>query len=162
MSYRIEEKGTMRMVGIRVPLTQDMEENQKKVPLFWDEIMENGRFLDVCELDNLPPLGILGITTCQNINDIYYYIAASTDKAVPELMHEISIPAATWVIFENSGQFKESIQSIFKRFLSEWLPFSGYYYAELPDLEIYQKGDKSSMGGHFEVWIAVKKERNES
>lgn len=39
------------------------------------------------------------------------------------------IPEATWVIFECDGYFQESIQTIFKRFLTGWLPFFGYKYA---------------------------------
>ncbi len=53
--------------------------------------------------------------------------------------------------------FKDSIQRIFKRFLTEWLPFSGYEYAKLPDIEIYPISDPKLKGGHSEVWIAVKK-----
>ena len=70
---------------------------------------------------------------------------------------EYEIPAATWVIFECDGHFQDSIQTIFKRFLTEWLPFSGYEYAELPDIEVYPISDPKLKGGHSEVWIAVKK-----
>lgn len=49
------------------------------------------------------------------------------------------------------------MQSVFRRFLTEFLPFSGYEYAGLPDVEIYPvcKGQPSK--GHSEVWIAIKK-----
>lgn len=59
--------------------------------------------------------------------------------------------------FENDGVFKEDVQSVFRRFLTEFLPFSGYEYAGLPDVEIYPvcKGQPSK--GHSEVWIAIKK-----
>lgn len=43
----------------------------------------------------------------------YYYIAVSTDAAVPYGMAEFEIPAATWVVFENTGRFKENVQSLF-------------------------------------------------
>lgn len=33
------------------------------------------------------------------------------------------------LIFENDGYFKESVQGVFRRFYTEWLPFSGYEYA---------------------------------
>ncbi|WP_309137250.1 effector binding domain-containing protein [Clostridium sp. CM027] len=88
-------------------------------------------------------------------------MATPTDKPVPDGMFEFEIPAATWVVFECNGHFKESVQTIFKRFLTEWLPVSGYEYAELPDIEVYPVSDKGSKGGHAEVWIAIKKERSE-
>lgn len=161
MSYRLEEKETMRIVGIRIPLALDMEENKKNVPPFWEKTLKSSKFLEICNLSNQAPGGVLGVTACQGCDEIYYYIAASTDKSVPKGMFEYEIPSATWVIFESDGYFKESIQSIFRRFLTEWLPFSGYTYAELPDIEVYPISKERPQAGHSEVWIAVKKERED-
>lgn len=158
MPYRMEEKESMRIVGIRIPLTEDMEENQKLVPPFWSKALQDKRFTEVCELSNQIPGVVLGVTIYQNPDEIYYYIAAATDKPVPAGMFEYEIPASTWVIFESDGHFKESIQNIFRRFLTEWLPFSGYTYAELPDIEVYPISKGKPQEGHSEVWIAVKKE----
>lgn len=158
MRYRIETKEAMRIVGIRTSLVEDMEENQKIVPVFWDKMLKSRQFSEICGLTNKYPHGILGVTAYTDPENIYYYIAAPTDKPVPQSMVEFEIPAATWVVFECSGHFKESIQIIFKRFLTEWLPFSGYEYAELPDIEVYPVNSQGSEEGHAEVWIAVKKE----
>lgn len=159
MSYRVEEKEAMRFVGIRIPLTLDMEENKKSVPPFWERTLKSKEFKTICNLSNQPPTGVLGITACHNANEIYYYIAAASNQPAPEGMFEYEIPAAAWVVFESDGQFKESIQSIFRRFLTEWLPFSGYTYAELPDIEVYPINKDIPQAGHSEVWIAVKKEK---
>jgi AraC family transcriptional regulator len=159
MPYVIETKEAMRIVGIRIPLTEDMEENQKLAPTFWDAVLKSNQFLEICKLSNKDPHGILGITDYHNPNEIYYYIATATDKPVPEGMFGYEIPAATWVIFQCNGRFKESVQTIFKRFLTEWLPFSGYTYAELPDIEVYPISNENLQSGHSEVWIAVKKEK---
>ncbi|WMM26237.1 AraC family transcriptional regulator [Tissierella sp. MB52-C2] len=159
MPYCMEEKESMRIVGIRIPLTEDMEENQKLVPPFWNRALQDNRFAEVCELSNQIPGVVLGITVYQNPDDIYYYIAAATDQPVTAGMFEYEIPAATWVIFESDGHFKESIQNIFRRFLTEWLPFSGYTYAELPDIEVYPISQEKPQEGHSEVWIAIKKEK---
>jgi AraC family transcriptional regulator len=159
MSYRVEEKEAMRIVGIRIPLTLDMEENKKLVPPFWRKVLKSSKFVEICSLSNQSPEGVLGVTAYQSLDEIYYYIAAATDKPAPDGMFEYEIPAATWVIFESDGRFKESIQSIFRRFLTEWLPFSGYAYAELPDIEVYPINKEKPQEGHSEVWIAVKKEK---
>lgn len=159
MRYRIERKDPIKIVGIRTALKEYTEENFKIVPSFWDETLKSNLFSQICKLNNQNPNGILGITVYKNPEDIYYYIAAATDEPVPEGMVEFNIPAATWVIFECNGNFKDSIQRIFKRFLTEWLPFSGYEYAKLPDIEIYPISDPKLKGGHSEVWIAVKKSR---
>lgn len=51
MPYRIEEKEAMRIVGIRIPLTEDMEENKKLVPPFWSKTLRgtNSRKAASCQ-----------------------------------------------------------------------------------------------------------------
>lgn len=159
MPYRVENKESMRIVGIRIPLTEDMEENKKLVPPFWNRTLQDGQFTDICKLSNQIPGVVLGVTAYQSPDEIYYYIAVSSSQSAPVGMFEYEIPAATWVVFESDGHFKESIQKIFRRFLTEWLPFSGYTYAELPDIEIYPISKDKPQEGHSEVWIAVKKEK---
>ena len=161
MSYRITEKAAMRIVGIRIPLVADMEENQKVVPEFWKKALENNYLPKIIELTNQEPGGILGVTVYENPQEIFYYIAASTTGAIPQNMFEYEIPASTWVIFENDGRFKEDVQNVFKRFYTEWLPFSGYEYAGLPDLEVYPVMPGKPLNGHSEVWIGIKKEKKE-
>lgn len=157
MNYRIETKEAIRIVGVKTALQEDMEQNQKIAPVFWNKILGSRLFSEICGLTDKEPYGIFGVTAYTNPKNIYYYIAASTDKSVPDGMVEFEIPAATWVIFECNGHFKESVQSIFKRFLTEWLPVSDYEYAELPDIEVYPVSDQGAKSGHAEVWIAIKK-----
>ena len=158
MAYRIAEKPPLRIVGIRIPLTSDMEDNLRIVPECWKALLPGEQFLEICKLSNGEPRGILGISVYRNPKEIYYYIGVATNSSAPAGMYECEIPAATWVIFENDGRFKEDVQSVFKRFYMEWLPFSGYKYAELPDIEVYPICSGQPVNGHSEVWIAVSKE----
>ena len=158
MAYRIAEKPPLRIVGIRIPLTSDMEENLRIVPEFWKASLQGKQFLEICRLSNGETRGILGISVYKNPREIYYYIGVAANSPAPAGMYECEIPAATWVIFENDGRFKEDVQSVFKRFYMEWLPFSGYKYAELPDIEVYPICSGQPVNGHSEVWIAVSKE----
>ena len=89
--------------------------------------------------------------------NFYYYIAVSTDAPALDNMAEYTIPKATWAVFENSGQFKEDVQSVFRRFLTEFLPLSGYVYAGLPDIEVYPFSTGQPVSGQSQVWIAIKK-----
>lgn len=161
MNYRIETKKVIRIVGVRTELQEAMEQNQKIVPVFWNKMLESTLFSEICGLTDKDPQSVFGVTAYTNPQNIYYYIAVPTDKAVPDGMVEFEIPAATWVVFECNGHFKESVQTIFKRFLTEWLPVSGYKYAQLPDIEVYPVSNNGSKGGHAEIWIAIKKERSE-
>lgn len=156
MPYRIEAKQAMRLVGARIPLTEEMEENQVIVPEFWNKSLKENKMLELRNCSNGNPNGLLGVTAYENPNKINYYIAVASDGPVPEGMYEYEIPAATWVVFEHEGHFKESVQAIFKRFLTEWLPFSNYEYAMLPDIEVYPINEDKNKQGRLEVWIAVK------
>ncbi len=158
MAYRIVKKLPLRIVGIRIPLTSDMEENLRIVPEFWKASLQGKQFLEICRLSNGEPRGILGISVYKNPKEIYYYIGVAANSPAPAGMYGFEIPAATWVIFDNNGRFKEDVQSVFKRFYMEWLPFSGYKYAELPDIEVYPICSGQPVHGHSEVWIAVSKE----
>ena len=55
MPYRIEEKEAMRIVGIRIPLTADMEENKMKVPPFWKTTFNSPQFKELCEVPQSIP-----------------------------------------------------------------------------------------------------------
>lgn len=158
MAYRIVKKPPLRIVGIRIPLTSDMEDNLRIVPEFWKASLQGKQFLEICSLSNGEPRGILGISVYKNPKEIYYYIGVAANSPAPAGMYGFEIPAATWVIFDNNGRFKEDVQSVFKRFYMEWLPFSGYKYAELPDIEVYPICSGQPVNGHSEVWIAVVKE----
>ena len=158
MVYHIAEKQPLHIVGIRIPLTCDMEENLRIVPDFWETTLQGKQFSEICKLSNQEPNGILGISVYKSPKEIYYYIGVATNAPAPADMYGYEIPAATWVIFENDGRFKEDVQSVFRRFYMEWLPFSGYKYAELPDIEVYPICDSQPAHGHSKVWIAIKEE----
>ena len=74
MAYRIAPKPPLRIVGIRIPLALDMEENLRIVPEFWKASLQGNNFSEICRLSNGEPRGILGISVYKNPKEIYYYI----------------------------------------------------------------------------------------
>lgn len=48
-----------------------------------------------------------------------------------------------------------SIQDLERRIVTDWLPTSGYEYADGPDVEVYLNADPMNM--KYEVWIPVVK-----
>lgn len=161
MEYRIEEKTAVRMAGIRIPLVEDMEQNQRLIPEFWRSVLQNGMFSELCSLSDRSPQRIFGVSVYEGPRSIFYYIAAESELPTPPNMFELKIPPAVWAVFEKKGYFKEDVQDIFKRFYTEWLPFSGYEYAALPDIEAYPVCGEVPVSGHSEVWIAIKKNRED-
>lgn len=154
MKYRIENKPAIHIVGTREKFVMDLEKNFITVPEFWKKTMNSELFPHICELMNQAPHGILGVTEYYQPNEIYHYIAVATDKEVPEGMIEHEIPATTWAIFECTGTLPESMQELYRRFYTEWMPFSGYAYAEEHDIEVYPMLNEQSQKS--EVWFSIK------
>ncbi|MCL1835497.1 MAG: AraC family transcriptional regulator [Oscillospiraceae bacterium] len=155
MEYRIAKKEAFRIVGVRDPLIADVEESFKRVPVFWQEVMGRGTIPQMIELANAEPAGLLGVCTCEGENeDNYYFIAVSTDKAAPEGMFEYTVPENTWAIFPGTGD-SASVQELQMRIFSEWLPTSGYEWANAPDVEVYLDNDPKNM--KYEVWLPIAK-----
>ena len=114
-------------------------------------------FSRICALSNREPPGILGVSTCMNGKAFDYYIAAATDRDMPECMNEYIVPEATWAIFECQGPMPDAIQLMQKRIITEWLPTSGYEYADAPDIEVYPAGNIKAPDYKCEVWLPITK-----
>ena len=153
MKYRIEEKPAIRLIGIRKKISANMEMNFQTIPELWGDIKQTSEFQFLCEINNQLPQGILGVTEYKGAHDLNYYIAAATDKPVPDEMVEYTVPAATWAVFETSLD-EYSIKELYRRFYTEWLPFSGYKYSETHDIEVYPLPNGNSQ--KCEIWFAIK------
>ena len=97
-----------------------------------------------------------GVSTCNSQEPWRYYIAVSSSEE-SEGLEEYTIQAATWAIFPGTGT-NQSIQELEKRIITEWLPTSGYEYADTPDIEVYLNPDPQK--ARYEVWIPLTKKRN--
>ena len=153
MNYRIESKEAFRIVGVSVPLQKDIEENFAVIPSKWEEISVNGTLQKLLGMMDTPPMGVLGVSTCNDTEPWRYYIAVSTSKEKDHL-EEYTVPAATWAIFPGTGT-NQSIQELERRVVMEWLPTSGYEYGDAPDIEVYLNPDPQN--AQYEVWIPVVK-----
>ncbi len=153
MNYRIETKESFRIVGVSAPLQQEVEKNFMVVPQMWQDAVTNGTIEKLAGLMDTPPMGLLGVSACGNEEQWKYFIAVSSTKKA-EGFEEYEIPASTWAIFPGSGT-NQSIQELEQRIISEWLPTSGYEYANAPDIEVYLNPDPQN--AQYEVWIPVTK-----
>jgi AraC family transcriptional regulator len=157
MNYKIVKKEAFRIVGVKEHFSGGIEEAFAKVPLFWQKAHKEGVIPKLCEVLNREPYGILGISTSSSSLDFDYFIAAASDKPIPEGMEELILPETTWAIFECVGPMPAAIQTLQKRIVTEWLPSSGYEYANAPDIELYSEGDQTAADNKCEVWLPVVK-----
>lgn len=151
MNYRIESKEAFRILGISMPLNNEVEKNFIEVPKMWQEMIQSGKVMELAKFMDSQPMGVLGVSACNDAEQWKYFIAVASTKK-DNKYEEYTVPAATWAIFPGEGSGM-SIQELEKRIVTEWLPTSGYEYANAPDVEVYMSEDPSDM--KFEVWIPV-------
>lgn len=152
MNYRIEKKETFRIIGISIPLDKDIEKNFEVVPGMWQTAMLDGTIQKLAMNMDCDLQGLLGVSACNDENEWRYFIAVASSKQLDGEFEEYIVPATTWAIFEGEG-IHLSIQELEKRIVTEWLPSSGYEYADAPDIEVYISPDPQN--AKYEVWIPV-------
>ena len=153
MNYRIETKEDFRIIGVSAPLHQEIEKNFSIVPQMWVDAAANGTIQRLAGKMDTPPLGLLGVSACGDAEQWKYLLAVSTTKE-KEDFEEYIVPASTWAIFPGEGT-NQSVQYLEQRIVTEWLPTSGYEYANAPDIEVYLNPDPQN--AKYEVWIPVVK-----
>lgn len=152
MDYRIEKRDTIRVLGISMPLDKEVGRNFEMVPQMWGKAAMDGTIEALTKLMDSQPMGLLGVSVCNDEEDWRYFIAVSTTAPSGDAFEEYIIPAATWAVFSGEGT-NESIQELEKRIITEWLPTSGYEYGNAPDIEVYLNADPQN--ATYEVWIPV-------
>ena len=153
MEYQIVQKESFRIVGFHTSIPKDQEESFQVVPRFWGEVRHRlGELIPL--MDPINP-GVLGVCTC-HLEENVYFIAVASSAPVPEGMGEWTVPAATWAVFTGTGQQPTAIQELQKRVVTEWLPDSGYEWAQAPDVEVYLN-EPGAEEQRFQVWLPIQK-----
>lgn len=154
MNFRIETKGAFKIVGKSCPLSKVLEENFTRIPQEWNTALENGTLAELYGIMNNKPEGLLGVSVHNEKEWKYFIAVSSTEHSHTFEMYDI--PVATWAIFSGRGT-NVSLQDLECRVITEWLPTSGYEYAEIPDIEVYIKADPND--AIYEYWLPVVKRR---
>lgn len=154
MDYRIVKKEAI-MVVAKTRLFS-VENSQVEIPRFWSEYFETGLANKVC--------GMMGICsqTKEDRKTFKYAIGCEGQytKVIPEGFEVIKIPSYTWAIFTCVGSMPKSIQNMWEKIYSEWLPQSDYELISDYDIEYYTDGDNSKEDYVSEIWIPVKEKKN--
>lgn len=158
MNYRIEQLESFKIVGAKLATTTENDRGYAEIPEFWARTAQSGAIPKLCTLMDRQPMGVLGVSQGDwNKTAFDYYIGVATNQPTPPEFEELVVPAATWAIFESVGPMPGAIQELQKRIVTEWLPSSGYGYAEAPDIEVYGEGDQSAADYRCQVWLPVVK-----
>lgn len=155
MDYRIETKEAFRITGISAPLFKEIDKNFTIVPGLWGKAAGDGTIQKLAGMMDSQPMGLLGVSACNDEEEWKYFIAVASSQR-DDTFEEYIVPASTWAIFPGSGT-NQSVQELERRIVTEWLPTSGYEYANAPDIEVYLNPDPQN--AQYEVWIPVVKKK---
>lgn len=168
MKYRIETKEAFKGFGIETIASSEGDERYLSPHGLWQKCQANGEYDRLSENSgDLPPYvnqdlckvhGACGYRDTGGNTFPYLLCAFKSENSKTDGYKTITIPAQTWVIFPSErfawDKIGDTINNLYKRFYSEWLPTSGYEQVEGADFEIYG-GD--SEFGYIELWYPVKK-----
>jgi AraC family transcriptional regulator len=89
--------------------------------------------------------------------ELDHYIGVATSRDEPTEFDELVVEAGTWAVFESVGPFPVTLQEIWGRIYSEWLPSSGYEVVDGPEILWNESPDTSHPEYRSEIWIPVMK-----
>lgn len=157
MNYRMEQLDGFTVVGIQERVHMDKAFQQ--VPAMWEKAMNEGllgRLLEIGESRH-PMGGILGVCADgdwgKNEEFLYMLSIVSGGQALPGMISR-DFPAATWAVFEAEGP-PDTLQEVWRRLYTEWVPASAYELAYLPAVECYLPPEQN----RNELWVPVVKKR---
>ncbi|RXZ80985.1 AraC family transcriptional regulator [Paenibacillaceae bacterium] len=169
MNYRIETKQAFEVFGIERVFETNGDSDAAYTPAqLWQECHANGEVErlaahagDLPSYVNQDLFKVHGACSYRETGSEtfpYMLCAFKSASSTTAGYTTVTIPEHTWAIFPSVmfkwEQFDETIETLYKRFFSEWLPTAEYEQVDGAQLEIY-----GGMGelGYVELWFAVKK-----
>lgn len=158
MDCRIEKMEAFKVMGKEGTFRYDNAFGE--IPKFWNEFCQNDMERCCQEIGEDCNIGMYGVNidTEMDGEDFRYLIAGDYKEGhVPQDLMVEEIPAFSWAKFRSVGPLPGALQAVNKRVFEEWLPGNGQYeIAAGYNIELYTKGDMSSLDYVCEMWIPVK------
>ena len=162
MNYRIIDKDAFNIVGIKKRISLVYEGVNHQMDDMWTSLTEKD-FIELKQLSNVEPSGIICAST--NVSEgrsegtkLDQYIGVASTKNVPERWEILPVDACTWAIFTAIGDFPATLQNLWARIFSEWLPTSGYELISGPEI-LWNEGKDTTLPDYkSEIWIPVKQQ----
>ncbi|MBP1994392.1 AraC family transcriptional regulator [Paenibacillus eucommiae] len=169
MNYRIETKEAFQVFGIEgVFHTNGGGEAPHTPAQLWQQCHANGEverlaasagdFPSFVSQDLYKVHAVCSYRKTESDTFPYMLCAFKSESSKTNGYSTTTIPAQTWAIFPSEpftwDTFDDTIETLYRRFFSEWLPAAGYEQVDGMELEIYGGRD----GLNFvELWFAVRK-----
>ena len=151
LAYRVEALDAFSLAGYAAPIGKTLAENFRAVPALWERMAREEALPGILRMQTGPLPGLLGASR-ETGEGWQYMIGVCADRA-GEGMALWRVPACHWAVFSGQGAMPTAIQEVERRAVLEWLPASGYEYANAPDIEVYLVPEPQDAA--FEVWLPV-------
>ncbi|MFB8121943.1 GyrI-like domain-containing protein [Streptomyces bacillaris] len=165
MNYRLVEKGEFRVVGrrARVPLIHEGPN-----PAIAEFIRSIGReeLERIAALSGQEPAGLVGVSDQLDPSraegtELDYYHGVVTgpvpsDEGAEEGLDSLPVPAGTWAVFTNDGEFPQALQHLWRDVFTQWFPSNPYASRPGPEIlsvRLYEEGRRAAA----ELWIPVER-----
>lgn len=171
MNFRMEQHESFQIFGIEGIFNSDEQKQGDQTPhMLWNRSHENGDYNRLAEAAGPPPEfvppdmcrvhGFCGYRETESGTFPYMLGAFRGPESKTEGFQCCEVPACTWVILPSVRydwkDFDTIINTLYKRFFTEWLPASEYEQLPGLDFELYG-GDERQ--GYIELWFAVQKRK---
>ncbi|MGW6287079.1 AraC family transcriptional regulator [Streptomyces sp. NPDC055107] len=160
MRYKLVDREAFRVVGrrARVPLVHEGPN-----PAIAEFIRGIGREeLDrIAALSDQEPAGIVGVSDQLDPSraegtELDYYHGVVSGAEPPEDLDALDVPAGTWAVFDNEGQFPQALQYLWRDVFTQWFPSNPY--ASRPGPEILRvRLTEEGKRAEAELWIPVER-----
>ena len=136
---RILTKEAFLVIGPAMRLSTENEQNIKRIPLFWEEVMQKNLMQQIPNAVNKETS--YGLCMDYDKDRFTYMIAMEVDSldSVPDDMIGRTIPEATYAVFTARGPIVKAVQDTVRFIYSTWFPESGYEHAMTPEFELYDE-----------------------
>lgn len=152
MEYRIEERGIIRIIGVKETYA-DFDEGIKKIPLFWNCFNGSETETELCALADKEL--IYGICLGEKGTTAYDYVIGVESCRDGSKYEVVEIAASRWLVFAARGKLPESVQKVTREIFEHFLPNADFTIRELPEMEVYPPGDTDSADYVTEIWIPI-------
>jgi AraC family transcriptional regulator len=164
MEYRIEELPAIELAGVSVEVETKGGENFAAVPAFWETVMKDGRYKQLCAKADMGRLGLCGV--CHSFDmatgRFKYSIAVDAPAGMagmPSGSERFTVPASTWGKFTSRGPMRPNYQDTIKRIFAEWMPASEWEHSGTAEIEYYPDVGCGPDAPDYwcEYWVPLKK-----
>ncbi|WP_083512130.1 AraC family transcriptional regulator [Amphibacillus sediminis] len=149
LRYRMEEKASFEMVGIKERTTHT---DKSFLTRLWEQGTDE-IYAELAQLSDTLFPGVLHVTTDVTEETMDFMIAVQTSKEnFPPKYANIVVPASTWAVFEVQEPDPEVMLQTWNRIYTEWFPIGEYEVLNLPEFV-------RCLEQEWEIWIPVQEKR---